>query len=262
MKARESLHSFFTEVLRCRDSSAPADLCKGLQLLQDLHEPNETRLGETAEGSRGRGFGPEMGELLWKQLQIPVCKSAALSKLEDLPIFVEGVGKDLISDMTTRVIFGVLVEYTQEMMKIYPSLAKNAVTRTVRLWNLNTLDWQEHDVLLPFADGLQLLLVPVDWVRGNVLMASSSFYNLKATQTLQIEQTVTLNDVKVKPSKRLLKKQNPKVKKLNGSQTVVYLRDHGRNLVDEFREDLDRGFEPMTPEAARRRIDRHKGKAA
>ncbi|NWL10375.1 hypothetical protein DM793_03535 [Paenarthrobacter nitroguajacolicus] len=254
--ARDCLHSFFTEILRCRDSTAPADLRRGIKLLEDLHEPNETRLGLTVEGSCGKGFGPEMGRILWDELQSAVCRSAALSRLEDLPLFVPGVGKDLTSDLTTRVIFGVLVRYTHEMMKSYPPLASGAVNRVVRIWDASTVDWIEQEVSLPYADGKQLLLVPVEWTRGNLLMASRSFYNRKATETLQEDQTVEQGDAKLIPSKRLLKEQHPDVKKLNGSQTVLYLRDHGRNLVEEFRADVDKDFEAMTAHDAGLRIRR------
>lgn len=253
-KAQECLRSFFIEVLRCRDSSVPSELGRGLQLLQDLHEPNETRLGLTAEGIRGKAFGPEMGLLLWQELQSPVCRSAALTRLEDLALFVSGVGKDLTSDMTTRVTFGVLAEFTQEMMQTYPSLAVGAVEKTVRIWDTKALDWVEQSVLLPYVDDKQLLLIPVEWTRGNLLMASRSFYNRKATETLQEEQTVLNGDVKLIPSKRLLKEQNPEVKKLNGSQAVTYLPN--RNLVEEFRSEVDRDFTAMTSEEAVRRISR------
>ncbi|MGG5172409.1 hypothetical protein ACQR35_09570 [Pseudarthrobacter sp. J1738] len=195
-----------------------------------------------------------MGQLLWDELRTTVCRSAALSKLEDLALFVTGVGKDLTSDMTTRVIIGVLVEFTQEIMQLYPSLAVGAVSRMVRIWDTQTLDWIDQEVFLPFANGIQLLLIPVEWARGNLLMASRSFYNRKATETLQEEQTVVRGDVKLIPSKRLLKQQNPEVKKLNGSQAVVYLPD--RNLVEEFRADVDKDFEAMTSEEAALRIAR------
>ena len=66
----------------------------------------------------------------------------------------------------------------------------------------------------------------------------------------------------MKPSKRQLRKQNPDVKKLNSAQTVTYLRDYERNLVQEFREDVDRSYEAMTAEKAALRIARHLGKAA
>jgi hypothetical protein len=133
-------------------------------------------------------------------------------------------------------------------------LAAGAVSRTVRIWDTQALDWIEQEVSLPYADGKQLLLIPVEWTRGNLLMASRSFYNRKATETLQEEQTVVRGDVKLVPSKRLLKEQNPEVKKLNGSQAVVYLPD--RNLVEEFRADVDRDFEAMTSEEAALRISR------
>lgn len=261
-KAQDCLRSFFTEVLRCRDSPARPDQLRGRQLLQDLHEPNETRLGLTEDGSQGKAFGPEMGKRLWAELRTPVCQTAALTALEDLPLFVPRVGKDLTSDLTTRVIFGVLVEYTQEMMREYPSLAEGAVTLPVRLWDPLKLEWREEDVYLPFAFGKQLLVIPLEWTSRDVRMAAVPFYNNKATQTLQVEQTMKQDGVDLKPSKRLLKKQNPEVKKLNSSQTVVYLRDHNRNLVQEFREDVDRTFEAMTVEEAELRIARQRGKAA
>lgn len=262
LDAQECLRTFFTEVLRCRDSNVPADHVRGRQLLEALHEPNETRLGLTEEGSQGKAFGPEMGQRLWEELRTQICRSAALSKLEDLALFVPRIGKDLTSDLTTRVIFAVLVAYTQDMMRIYPSLAVNAVTLPVQLWNPLELEWQEKDVCLPFAFGKQLLVIPLEWTNSDVRMAPIPFYNNKATQTLQEEQTVKQDGVDLKPSKRLLKKQNPEVKKLNGSQTVVYLRDHRRNLVQEFREEVDRNFEAMTAEKAALRIARHMGKAA
>ena len=261
-RAQDCLRSFFTEVLRCRDSAVQADQLRGCQLLEALHEPNETRLGLTEDGTQGKAFGPEMGRRLWEALQTPICRSAALSRLEDLPLFVPGVGKDLTSDLTTRVIFAVLIEYTQEMMKIYPSLAASAVTLPVRLWDPLNLEWYEEDVCLPFAFGKQLLVIPLEWTNGDVRMAPVPFYNHKATQTLQVEQTVTHNGVKMKPSKRQLRKQNPDVKKLNSAQTVTYLRDYERNLVQEFREDVDRSYEAMTAEKAALRIARHLGKAA
>jgi len=261
-KAQDYLRSFFTEVLRCRDSAVQADQLRGRQLLEALHEPNETRLGLTEDGSQGKAFGPEMGRRLWEELQTLICRSAALSRLEDLPLFVPGVGKDLTSDLTTRVIFAVLIEYTQEMMKVYPSLAASAVTLPVRLWDPLNLEWYEKDVCLPFAFGKQLLVIPLEWTNGDVRMAPIPFYNHKATQTLQIEQTVTHNGVKMKPSKRQLRKQNPDVKKLNSTQTVTYLQDYERNLVQEFREDVDRSYEAMTAEKAALRIARHLGKAA
>ena len=262
VKARGCLESFFTEVIRCRDSATQADQHRGRQLLEDLHEPNQTRLGLTEDGSQGKAFGPEMGRRLWAELGTPVCQTAALTSLEDLPLFVPRVGKDLTSDLTTRVIFGVLIEYTQDMMKDYPSLASGAVTLPVRFWDPLQLEWHEEEVCLPFTFGKQLLVIPMDWTSGDIRMAPIPFYNNKATQTLQVEQTVTHNGMELKPSKRLLKKQHPDVKKLNSSQTVTYLRDHDRNLVQEFREDVDRGYEAMTPEEAALRIARHRGKAA
>lgn len=60
-RAQRSLLTFFGEVLRCQRSSLPSERTKGLALLRRLHEPNETRLGMSAVGVAGHGFGDGLG---------------------------------------------------------------------------------------------------------------------------------------------------------------------------------------------------------
>jgi hypothetical protein len=191
--------------------------------------------------------------MLWEALKVPVCRSAALERIEDLAIFVDNVGKDLISDMTTRVTFGVLADFTAEMMELYPSLAQGATTEESKVWNVDIKAWEVKSLYLPHSHGKQLLLVPVEWTRANLLMAPSRLYNLKATGTLQDEQTNYVDGKKLAPTKELLKKQHPYRKGLNGDQTIKYLPQ--RNLVAELRVSLDEAFLPITAEEAQRRID-------
>lgn len=92
LHADGQLVDYFNEVLRCRVSPHPADHTKGRGLLQQLHEPNETRLGMSARGVAGHGFGDELGDRLWDELaHNPACRAAALTRLEDLRPFVDGV---------------------------------------------------------------------------------------------------------------------------------------------------------------------------
>ena len=243
------LVDFFTEVLRCRLSESPSDQARGVGLLMRLNEPNETRFGYTVSGSRGHGFGPELGEELWNALESEVVRTKALTRLEELPIMLHRVGGDLISDMTTRIIFTVLVEFTTEMMEVFGGeLASSAVERNIYLWDA-ALGWIERPVRLPFHSGRQLLLVPSSWTGLRLLMEPRPFYNRFATETLQEELTVY--DASGRPSapqKRQLKAENRDVKSLNVAQTVKWI-GRGQNLLRMYRADADGRCVPLDSSA-------------
>lgn len=90
------------------------DVAGTTKLLASLHEPNETRLGLSRGRPAGRALGPEMVDRLRLALSSSVAvESGLLTDLEDTILMIEGVGSDLISDITTNVIRSQLVAYTQ-----------------------------------------------------------------------------------------------------------------------------------------------------
>ncbi|WNB86454.1 hypothetical protein [Cellulomonas sp. ATA003] len=244
--AQLQLTSFFDEVSRCARSPHPADRDKGQKLLQQLHEPNETRLGMSANGVAGHGFGDGMGALLWHELRTnPACLHAALRKLEDVPLFIDGVGHDLISDLTTRIVFDVLADFTAQMMITYPSLAVGATTEVSPVWDATTLSWTTRSLHLPFVDGRQLLLVPKGWVYWRLLMDYEAFYNRHSTRTVQDERTTYDRDRNpVKPTKKALNAEFKDLKRLNNQQAVRYIREDV-DLVGQYRAEVDAEFEPL-----------------
>ena len=117
------LRTLFTEVVTAARSNDAADHARGRELLRHMHEPNETRMGMSQGGAHGKGFGNELSDNFWDELRAnPACQNAVLERLEDTRVFLGHVGDDRISDMTTRIIFNVLAEFTQEMMDMYPAL--------------------------------------------------------------------------------------------------------------------------------------------
>lgn len=246
-RAHALVEDYFDEVMRCRTSSSRADLDKGLGLLQRLHEPNETRLGMSKTGSAGHGFGDELGELLWDVLDQPVFTTDPVARrLEDLPLFVDRVADDLVSDLTTRIVFEVLADFTMAQCAKYPALAASVVTRDVDLWDTGTRDWVTRQVQLPRVAPHQLLLVPKNWVYWRMIMSPTAFYNHFGTGTVQVERTtVNSKGKRVGPAKASLKKEFPHVKELNIRQTVKYAQD-GRNLVAEYRGRVDTAYTPLT----------------
>ncbi|MGV8967696.1 MAG: hypothetical protein ACOH2F_15630 [Cellulomonas sp.] len=245
-RADNQIKSFFNEVLRCATSALPSDQTKGLALLNHLHEPSETRLGMSSAGVNGHGFGDGLGEMLWRELRSnPACREAALRRLEDVALFVDGVADDLISDLTTRVVFDVLADFTTQMMLINPNLTRGQTTATHRVWDAGLLDWTTRDCTLPYVADDQLLLVPKDWVFWRLAMDPDAFYNRHSTRTVQDERTTYDRDNRRSaPSKRSLNAEFKQKKRLNNTQAVRYIRK-GIDLVEQYRGQVDAEFQPL-----------------
>jgi hypothetical protein len=254
VRAHQLLVDFFTEVLRCRLSSSLVDQRRGHDLLMKLNEPNETRLGYTADGSRGHGFGPGMGSLLWDELREPVVQERALTRLEELAVVLPRVAEDLISDMSTRIIFEALVEFTQDMMRRYGGkLASSAKDCDAQIWD-PAQGWTTKTVSLPHIAGRHLLLVPTEWAGPHLLMGPMPFYNRFATEAIQQEQTYYDSaGRKHAPLKRDIKDAHPDVKETNADQTVKALAK-GTNLLHLFRKDANSRCVPLTPAEVQLRL--------
>jgi hypothetical protein len=256
-RAQRTLENFFDEVLRCRRSGSASVQAKGLSLLQNLHEPNETRLGMSRVGVQGHGFGDDLGGVLWDELGAnAACRTAAVSRLEDIKLFVKGVGDDLISDMATRVAYKVLADFTADMVAKHPQLtSRGTTTFTATVWNTTNKDWDAATVTLPNVPPHPLLLVPLGWVYWRMLLDPTAYYNRHATGTLQEEESFVGGDGRIiKPTKASLKQAHPDVRRLNDSQTVKYIQQ-GQNLVERYRAEIDAEYVPLTDEDVQGRTE-------
>lgn len=265
-RANQQLIDFFTEIISCARSSKPADQRRGLQMLQNLHEPNETRLGYSSNGSRGHAFADEMGERLWETIRTNrtlmsgtgttlSVQSAVLSRLEHLPLFIDRVDRDMISDMATRIIFDVLRDFTFDMIATYPAIGAKKATNTYPIWDGKTGDLVDTNLDLPVAQGKPLLLVPFNWIYWRTVMDPDQFYNRYATQTIQDEETTYTSDGRPnKPSKESIKRKHKAVKETNVRQATKYAEQHNRNLVLEYEREIDANHEPMTLDEVERRL--------
>jgi hypothetical protein len=243
--AAARMGSFTTEVLRCRLSPHAADQLKGLAMLKSgLNEPNETRLGYTQYGSQGHGWGPGLGEYFWDALKSPLCRDGLVTGLDQLPIFIPRVGQDLISDMTTRLVFPELVENTLQVAAQYPTMTRDLREASFNVWDPSASQWTTTEGVLPFVGGRHLLLVPKAWVSNKLLMAPRPFYNRYATDSVQKERLRYIDGKADMPLKRELYKEFPDVRGLNTSQTLK-AASNGTNLVQLYTEFVDEQYEAM-----------------
>lgn len=217
--AEQALHcidTFAATVLRCVIDGTPASHRKGRLLLQRFSEPWETRCGMAAKGYRGHGGADVIGDRIFTALTddlTALIEVNLLGRLEELPLFVPGVDRDITSDITTRITFGILAQFTAAMLATYPQFSSNGhqtVTCPHQVWNPRTCDWSETEIELPAPEGKPLLLVPQEWARRHLLMSARRYYETSALSFAQIKQAVRA------PDGSLIKMSKDQLRKLSG----------------------------------------------
>jgi len=246
VEADQTLTSFFDQVLT---SVRSTDIGRGLDLLTNLHEPNETRLGMTRIGVAGHGMGVGLARDLWKAMHAnPACRDAILvGRLEDLAPYVDGVGPDLVSDLSTRVAFGVLADFTTEMIATFPALGRSVSTETERVWDIPSTSWISRSVSLPVVDGKRLLLVPTNWVWPRQLINAPSFYQVQALGRIQERLTQPprfRGGRPTAPTKKMLRRDHPEVRPTNISQAIA-AAGTGVSLTARHTEHVQSRFEDL-----------------
>ena len=113
----DHIRSFFNEVL---DSLRAGNIHRAKHLLGNLHEPNETFLGQSSGLPSGRGVGRGKANDLAQALRKSRAFSTGLiSDISEAELFISGVGPDTISDLTTNILRGKLAEYTKDQCNLH-----------------------------------------------------------------------------------------------------------------------------------------------
>lgn len=144
-------------------------------LLGQLHEPNETRLGMSHGKPQGHALGPELaGRVRLALTSSGAVTTGLLTDLEDTILMIEGIGEDLISDITTNVIREPLVRYTQQMADSVGIPLVNGIYAGP-FWDPAKHEWYQEYARLPRPQR-PLLLVPKAIVRMRIDYDPDEFY--------------------------------------------------------------------------------------
>jgi hypothetical protein len=210
------------------------------QLLRELGEPNETHLGYSGYIAQGRGLGQGLGAQVGDALaKSRALESGVLQDLEDTVLMVPGIGRDMISDLTTNVIRGPLVEYTQDVAAAH---AIELSPTAARVWDRVEHRWDTVRAEVPRPDAGRgprpLLLVPKSIVRVELTFKSSEYYRYFMLDFLAgLELNANSELV------RLLKDGTPKVTKRDlirkygsGKDAVASLTARFPEVLDKYRE--------------------------
>lgn len=182
-RASEYIRVFFKEVLGALKDGDP-ERAKGL--MSHLHEPEETFLGVSQFDPRGRGVGKgQAGQLIAAILASKAYATELLTDLSEMALYVDGIDRDKISDLTTNIIRDLLVDYTGQQCDLYDIEMKRYSGPPI--WDPELKNWRSKHVLLPYIEDKPVLLVPKYVVRRKLSLDSQEFYNKQITDFLVAE---------------------------------------------------------------------------
>ncbi|MCX4140486.1 hypothetical protein M0D68_19970 [Paraburkholderia sp. SEWSISQ10-3 4] len=184
IEATSSIRSFFGRLL---DSIRADDDVTALELLQYLHEPNETCLGLSRGVPDGRGLGAiDATKLLHSLKNSRAVQTGLVEHIEDVRIFVQGVDKDKISDMVTNIIRGQLIKYTINQCDIWGIPLLDNID-SGPYWDRVLGEWTSSYEKMLVVDNKKLLLVPKGIVSYSKKYSSSRFHRYGILPFLQHE---------------------------------------------------------------------------
>lgn len=179
-KASESIRVFFKEVL---DAIRAGDGTRAENLMSHLSEPQETFLGVSRDIPQGKGVGRKQSLQLISAIKMSKAfKSGLLSDLSEMALYVDGIDRDKISDLTTNIIRDHLVDYTQQQCDLYG--IETEPYNGPALWDVRRKNWVAQSVQLPYIKTQAVLLVPKYIVRRKLSLDSQEFYNKQITDFL------------------------------------------------------------------------------
>jgi hypothetical protein len=231
----DHIRSFFNEVLSALREDNET---RAMHLLGNLHEPNETFLGQSTGRPQGRGVGAHKANRFADALKRSrAFTTGLLSDIAEAELFIEGVGPDTISDLTTNVLRGVLADYTKAQCDLH-GIPTSAVRSIGPAWNIQSCRWESKEFSLPLYRGRPILLVPKFSVRFALSLNSQEFYNHHMIEYLRSEYlrsgsglVHTFRDGRKDVYKSAVKKLHPPIK----DDLAAFVMAHPE-ILDAYRE--------------------------
>lgn len=138
---------------------------QAIQQLVAASECDEVGLGTSAT-KKGTRIGPAKAEEVLSLFErIPYYRDHGFRHFEEVQLFVDGIGKDRISDIACNFIKSFLIDYTaQECQALGVELKQASIPN---VYNPSSLKFEDVEAEVPVhpETGLPVLLVPKRWLR-------------------------------------------------------------------------------------------------
>ncbi|OJV27872.1 MAG: hypothetical protein BGO26_16460 [Actinobacteria bacterium 69-20] len=239
-----------------RDHANP-DLDPGLiKSWYMFQEVKQNWLGFTVLGNSGSGLGKDFARALHDSLGSILKGFGAESitkgaHLEKLALIKEGVGRDSISDFTTNLIKGYLLEYTQAFAQTHLSPDQRSSFSVPRaVFNYETESWESRQYDLPELRNDYVLLTPADMLTKDDTWISRSDL---VRQFIKIPDAIEDDQLRAQVNNYLLKKLSDNPTKKEYSDLAAAAISQFPEVVDYYiREKEDAGDQAVGLSAQRR----------
>jgi hypothetical protein len=182
-------------------------------------------------------LGWNSAEDVWKALsESEALKSGLLEDLEDTVLMIPGISNDIISDVTTNIIRGPLIEFTQDSCRYYEIPMRPQVDSGA-LWDGVLHRWDSQYVELPVVAGKRLLLVPKAVVRRKLEFSAEDYYTHYILESLR-EAELSVNSELVellKNGHRRVTKVALREKYATGKAVIAKLTLEHPELLERYR---------------------------
>ncbi|NEW79188.1 MAG: hypothetical protein GZ086_07110 [Gelidibacter sp.] len=246
LKMQKYIEVFWGELIK---SVKIKDLNQINNLLFGLSEPNETRLGYAFSKHFGNSVGnklkPKIIEAIQKNKAV---RSGVLSHFADVEFFIEDINSDRISDITTKIVKEVLIEYTQQQCKLHNIPMK--IVYQDDIFDYKTLKWIGRKVELPVYGNSPIIFIPKNIVRfGNGANSNVKCFYRYAIRNFIMNDLTMLEDVSPTGKNgeiciRDIKAKHP----LNKESLTNWSINYGKLLVDYKTDHLNGRLRVLTDE--------------
>lgn len=161
LKMQKRIEVYWAELIKAAKAN---DLNRLKRILGGLKEPNETRLGYSSDKPVGNSVADVLKKNMIDAIQRnKAVKTGILSHFCDVEFFIEDVSSDRISDITTKIIKDVLIEFTQKECIKHDIPMKKVIQDDV--FDYSSAKWISKKVDLPVNLGKPIIFVPKNIVR-------------------------------------------------------------------------------------------------
>ncbi len=243
-KMQLRIEAFWGELIKNVKSK---DVKKIYYLLSGLKEPNETRLGYAFSKPQGNSVADKLKPKIVDAIQRnKAVRSGVLSHFSDVELFIEDVGSDRISDITTKIIKEVLIEYTQEQCRLHKIPMK--VVNQDDIFDYKTLKWKKQKVELPVYHNKSIIFVPKNLVRleGVAGQNLACFYRY-AIRNFIVHDKDMLEDVSASGNDgKILLRDVKQLHPISKDSLTNWGIKYGKLLVDYKTDHLNGRLKPLT----------------
>lgn len=149
---------------------------KLIEIIENLYERNETRLGYSLQTTYGKSFGENGGKNLVKLLTTnDFISSGKIEDIFDCLMMIPNIGEDKVSDLITTIIFLDLIEYTQSQCDLW-KIEMNKVCINKLCWEDNLKKWIKVKTELPIYNNKAIVFVPKSFVSKKYLFSYEKLY--------------------------------------------------------------------------------------